>query len=158
MTRWVGWRRRLRRWKNFTSQPDPIPSRRDIISRSGPAPHSDFFCQLCDLCSIWELEASRCVQKDVRGCANIFHYRKPHSENFTFSTIFEPPLPPAPRHLDSDIAVKIHEKCNISINLLILRCVYEGDLNVDCIFTGNSAPRQRDRIHIGTIAPALATP
>ena len=34
-------RRRRRRRKNFPSQPDPIPSRRDIISRSGPAPHSD---------------------------------------------------------------------------------------------------------------------
>ena len=39
---------------------------------------------------IWQLEASRCVQKDVRGCANIFHYRPAHSENFTFSIIFEP--------------------------------------------------------------------
>ena len=47
---------------------------------------------------IWQLEASRCVQKDVRGCANIFHYRKPHSENFTFSTIFDPPLGSSGRH------------------------------------------------------------
>ena len=31
--------------------------------------------------SIWQLEASRCVQNNVRGCANIFHYRKPDSEN-----------------------------------------------------------------------------
>ena len=48
-----------------------------------------------DFCLIRQLEASRCVQNDVRGCANIFHYRKPHSENFTFSTIFDPP----PGHL-----------------------------------------------------------
>ena len=34
-------RRRRRRRKNFPAQPDPIPSRRDNISRSGPAPHSD---------------------------------------------------------------------------------------------------------------------
>ena len=32
-----GRRRRRRRRKNFPSQPDPIPSRRDIISRSGQA-------------------------------------------------------------------------------------------------------------------------
>ena len=37
-------RRRRRLRNNFPSQPDPIPSRRDIISRSGPAPHSDFLC------------------------------------------------------------------------------------------------------------------
>ena len=36
-----GRRRRRRRRKNFPSRPDPIPSRRDNISRSGPAPHSD---------------------------------------------------------------------------------------------------------------------
>ena len=45
--------------------------------------------RLTSFFAIWELEASRCVQKDVRGCANIFHYRKPHFENFTFSRIFE---------------------------------------------------------------------
>ena len=75
-----------------------------------------------------------------------------------FRPFLTPPLPPPPRHLDSYIAVKMIEKCKRSFNLLILRCVYEGDLNVDCIFTGNSAPRQRDGIHEGIIAPSLATP
>ena len=41
--------------------------------------------------TIWQLEASRCVQNDVRGCANIFHCRKPHSENFIFRPLFTPP-------------------------------------------------------------------
>ena len=42
--------------------------------------------------TIWDLEASRCDQNDVRGCANIIHYRKPHSEDFIF-TIFWGHLP-----------------------------------------------------------------
>ena len=44
--------------------------------------------------TIWQLEASRCDQNDVRGCENIFHYRKLHSENFIFSTISDLLLPP----------------------------------------------------------------
>ena len=47
--------------------------------------------------TIWELEASRCDQNDVRGCANISHHRKLHSENFHFLIIFEPPPPPRDR-------------------------------------------------------------
>ena len=43
--------------------------------------------------TIWQLEASRCDQNDVRGCANIFHYRRLHSENFIFLTIFGQPPP-----------------------------------------------------------------
>ena len=41
------WGRRRRRRKNFPSQPDPIPSRRDNISRSGPVPHSDNIIHSC---------------------------------------------------------------------------------------------------------------
>ena len=43
--------RRRRRRKNFLSQPDPIPSRRANISRSGPAPHSDIYIQPAKPCS-----------------------------------------------------------------------------------------------------------
>ena len=46
---------------------------------------------------IWQLEASRCVQNNVRGRANIFHYRKPNSENFIFRPLFDPPLFRIPR-------------------------------------------------------------
>ena len=50
------------------------------------------------LCSIWELEASRCDQNDVRECANIFHYRPAHSENLTSSIIFDlTPSGPGPK-------------------------------------------------------------
>ena len=43
------------------------------------------------LCLIWQVEASRADQNDVRACANIFHYRRLHSENLTFSTILTSP-------------------------------------------------------------------
>ena len=42
----------------------------------------------CFIFPIWELEASRYDRNYVTGCANIFHYREPHSENFIFLPIF----------------------------------------------------------------------
>ena len=60
-THFMGLRRR-RRQKNFPTRPDPISSRRDIISRSGPAPHSDIYNRARPMlvgvrgaiCSLWE--------------------------------------------------------------------------------------------------------
>ena len=86
---------------------------------------------------IWELEASRCVQNDVRGCANIFHYRPAHSENFIFLTIFDPP-PPGSR-VSSQKLNTSQLKYKSSFNMSILRYVFGGDINVDCIFTATSA-------------------
>ena len=34
-------------------------------------------------------------------------------------------------------------ECKSSINICILRIVFEGTINYDCIFTATSAPRQR---------------
>ena len=41
------------------------------------------------------MEATRYDKNDVRGCANIFHYKPAHSENYTFPTICAPPPPPS---------------------------------------------------------------
>ena len=45
---------------------------------------------------MWELEASRYDKNNVRRCANIFHYREPHSENFLFRTILNPQMGQGP--------------------------------------------------------------
>ena len=103
------------------------------------------------------LDVSKTLSEDVRTFSTI-------GQLILGTSLFRPFLspPPSPHLLatwtHNYIAVKTYEKCKSYIKMLILRCVYEGDLNVDCIFTGNSAPRQRDGIHTGTIAPALATP
>ena len=39
---------------------------------------------LNDFLAIWQLEASRYHQNDVRGCADIFHYRRYPSEALLF--------------------------------------------------------------------------
>ena len=39
---------------------------------------------------IWELGASRYDKNTPTRCPNIFHYREPHSENFSFSTFLGP--------------------------------------------------------------------
>ena len=43
--------------------------------------------------TIWDLEASRCARNNVRGCANIFHYREFHSEKCICCPFVEPPTP-----------------------------------------------------------------